>query len=67
MENLFQDGLHLNDDEEIILANNVLSFKQVFLMKRKKIITALVRMILYSKQIFITTMMSFPTSQIVLK
>ena len=36
-------------------------------MKRIKFIMALVRIIFYSKQIFMTTMMSLPISQIVLK
>ena len=66
-ETLFEDGLHLNDDGKVILANNFVCFKYVYFMTHKKFVMALVRMILYSTQIFIATMVSLPLSQIVLK
>ena len=67
VENLFEDGLYLNDDGKVILANNFIYVLNRFSYETKKFIMALVRMILYSKQIFITPMMGLPISQIVLK
>ena len=36
-EVLFEDGLHLNDDGKVILANNFICFKYVYFMTQKKI------------------------------
>ena len=59
-ENLFGDGLHLNDDSRVILAN-------ILARETKNFAVALVRIIFYVKQLSITTMKSLPISQIVLK
>ena len=67
LENSIEDGLHLNHDGKVILVNNfiyVLNFKSYEIAN---FMMALVRMVFYSKQIFMTTMMSIPISQIVLK
>ena len=34
-KNLFEDGLHLNDDGKVILANNFICFKYVYFMTQK--------------------------------
>ena len=66
-ENLFEDGFHLNDDSKVVLANNFTYVLNMFILWHKKSVMALVRMIFYSTQIFIATMMRLPLSQIVLK
>ena len=66
-ENLFEDGLHLNDDGKVILVNNFIYALCRLILDTKKLIMALVKMIFYSKHIFVTTVMSLPISQIVLK
>ena len=54
------DGLHLNDDSRVILAN-------ILARETKNFAVALVRIIFYVKQLSITTMKSLPISQTVLK
>ena len=49
-KNLFEDGLHLNDDGKVILANNFIYVLNSFSYETKKSIMALVRMIFYSSK-----------------
>ena len=66
-ENLFEAGLHINDDGQVVLTNKFIYVLKRLSYEMKNFVMTLAKMILHSKQIFITTRMSFPISQIVLE